>query len=534
MRAGKDPLLRWKPTGLAARLFVFFLLLIVTMGAGTVGFLTMTGFFSAKTEEHRKAIASELAQTSQKMEKQFGDISIQALRLARHLSESIERRLAEKKLSTDDLRVQPGLLEEILNGEYEPLFFALERAKTSGAFLVLNATASRRAQEARVFRAGFFFKNWEPNTLSMSSAILYLRGISRIGQKHGMVLDAQWAMEFDIEDEPYYNLPQKAVRENPAFLPRLYYWQSALPLKGTDYRGMLCSAPLVDSRGNTFGVCGFEVDDAFFKFSYMPANSDYNNIFCVLAPMSKRTLDVSHALFSWRYTTAVGPRLGREMEISAPKKNFSTYVQDNGEVFVGLHVQINLYAQDSPFAADKYALALLVPEAEFDALSAAGNRGLMSFLLLLLGVGIALSFTLSKWYTRPILKGFDTIRNVYGQEPGGEVFSSDIRVNIPEIDDLMEFLFSQSESMSAKTQGALAPNPETRGLFSKDAETLTTTEKNVLDLYLEGRSAKEIAEILNLSVNTIKTHNRHIFIKLNVSSRNELLALAREMRKHKS
>jgi len=350
-----------------------------------------------------------------------------------------------------------------------------------------------------------------------------------------MVLDAQWAMEFDIEDEPYYNFPQKAVRENHAFLPRLYYWQSALPLKGTDYRGMLCSAPLVDSHGNTFGVCGFEVDDAFFKFSYMPANSDYNNIFCVLAPMSKRTLDVSHALFSWRYTTAVGPRLGREMEVSAPKKNFSTYVQDNGDVFVGLHTLLNLYAQDSPFAADKYALALLVPEAEFDAQSAVDNRKLMSFLLFLLGVGMAFSFALSKWYTRPILKGFDTIRNVYGQEPGGGIIGSDVRVNIPEIDDLMEFLFSQSESAgaSAKIQVVQADNQETRSSFSKDVETLTTTEKNVLDLYLEGRSAKEIAETLNLSVNTIKTHNRHIFIKLNVSSRNELLALARELREGK-
>jgi hypothetical protein len=74
-----------------------------------------------------------------------------------------------------------------------------------------------------------------------------------------MVLDAQWAMEFDVEDALYYTLPQGAVKENEAFLPRLYYWQPAMPLKGTDYRGMLCSVPLVDSRGNVFGVCGFEV-----------------------------------------------------------------------------------------------------------------------------------------------------------------------------------------------------------------------------------------------------------------------------------
>jgi len=470
------------------------------------------------------------------VEQQFGDISIQALRLSRHLSENIENKLAEKGLSTDELRVRPDLLEEILDTGYEPMFFAMERTKTSGVFMVLNATASRRAQEARVFRAGFFLKNWEPNILNTPSAVLYLRGISRIGQKYEIVLDAQWAMEFDIEDEPYYNLPQKAARENPAFLPRLYYWQSARPLKGTDYRGMLCSAPLVDSRGDTFGVCGFEVGDTFFKYSYMPANNNYSNIFCILVPINKRTLDVSHSLFSWRYAAAAGPRLSQEMEISAPKKDFSTYVQDNGDVFIGLHTKINLYAKDSPFAANTYALALLVPEAEFDALTRTENRKLASFLMLLLGVGMAFSFALSKWYTHPILKGFDAIRNVYGRGQNGEILGN-VSVNIPEIDDLMEFLFSQNES--GKTHGAQVDNRdlvplETRGSFFENVELLTATEKNVLDLYLEGRSAKEIADALNLSVNTIKTHNRHIFMKLNVSSRNELLARARELREGKA
>ena len=34
---------------------------------------------------------------------------------------------------------------------------------------------------------------------------------------------------------------------------------------------------------------------------------------------------------------------------------------------------------------------------------------------------------------------------------------------------------------------------------------------------------KMIAEILCLSINTIKTHNKRIYIKLNVASRRELL-----------
>ena len=43
------------------------------------------------------------------------------------------------------------------------------------------------------------------------------------------------------------------------------------------------------------------------------------------------------------------------------------------------------------------------------------------------------------------------------------------------------------------------------------------------NLYFEGYTAQEIASMLSVSINTIKTHNGHIFAKLNVSSRKELL-----------
>lgn len=54
-------------------------------------------------------------------------------------------------------------------------------------------------------------------------------------------------------------------------------------------------------------------------------------------------------------------------------------------------------------------------------------------------------------------------------------------------------------------------------------------ERAVFDLYMEGHTAKEIADILCLSINTIKTHNRRIYMKLNVSSRKELMVYIQMM-----
>ncbi len=66
--------------------------------------------------------------------------------------------------------------------------------------------------------------------------------------------------------------------------------------------------------------------------------------------------------------------------------------------------------------------------------------------------------------------------------------------------------------------------------FLKNIQTLSPAERAVFDLYMEGYTGKEIAEKLYLSINTIKTHNKRIFEKMNVSSRNELMLYFKMMK----
>ncbi|MDD2955187.1 MAG: helix-turn-helix transcriptional regulator [Oscillospiraceae bacterium] len=69
--------------------------------------------------------------------------------------------------------------------------------------------------------------------------------------------------------------------------------------------------------------------------------------------------------------------------------------------------------------------------------------------------------------------------------------------------------------------------------FVKIIETLSGAERAVFDLYMEGHTVKEIADILCLSINTIKTHNRRIYMKLNVTSRKELMVYIQMMEEAK-
>jgi DNA-binding CsgD family transcriptional regulator len=147
---------------------------------------------------------------------------------------------------------------------------------------------------------------------------------------------------------------------------------------------------------------------------------------------------------------------------------------------------------------------------------------LVIFLLVLSLMG---SIWISCRYLRPVNEALDKIRN--------KRYSTDYGSPYVEINDLMEFLAKQDEKEKIRkviipaSDGAVMPMFEE---FLKNVKTLSPAEKSVFDLYIKGYKAQEIAEELYLSINTIKTHNRRIFAKLNVASRNELLVYINMMK----
>ncbi len=68
--------------------------------------------------------------------------------------------------------------------------------------------------------------------------------------------------------------------------------------------------------------------------------------------------------------------------------------------------------------------------------------------------------------------------------------------------------------------------PEEYNFFVENLGMLTPTEHRVYELYLSGKTGKEIAEILHITANTLKYHNKNIYSKLGISSRKQLLRFA--------
>jgi LuxR family maltose regulon positive regulatory protein len=60
-------------------------------------------------------------------------------------------------------------------------------------------------------------------------------------------------------------------------------------------------------------------------------------------------------------------------------------------------------------------------------------------------------------------------------------------------------------------------------------EPLTERELDVLRLIAQGLTNQEIADALFISVNTVKTHAKHIYEKLNVRNRAQATTRATEL-----
>jgi len=54
-------------------------------------------------------------------------------------------------------------------------------------------------------------------------------------------------------------------------------------------------------------------------------------------------------------------------------------------------------------------------------------------------------------------------------------------------------------------------------------QTLSAAERRILNYYMDGYEISEIPDLAYISINTVKKHNRSIYQKLEVSSRDELM-----------
>ena len=94
---------------------------------------------------------------------------------------------------------------------------------------------------------------------------------------------------------------------------------------------------------------------------------------------------------------------------------------------------------------------------------------------------------------------------------------------ISEVDELAEFLNARARNQRLE-QGELPPNiAELFDQFVARKDLLTEAERNILRYYIDGREIADIPDLAFISMSTVRKHNRSIYEKLGVASRDELM-----------
>ena len=116
------------------------------------------------------------------------------------------------------------------------------------------------------------------------------------------------------------------------------------------------------------------------------------------------------------------------------------------------------------------------------------------------------------------------IEEVLGAGARGYILKDDADLNLIKAVDVVSqhktYLSSRVSEAVSKT--ALPPEVES----SSDRRRLTPREREILQLLAEGKSNKEIASFLTISVKTAETHRANIMLKLNFHSITELVRYA--------
>ena len=133
---------------LRLKLFLLLTLLIISILFSVIVILVITGTFTAGLREAEKDMRTELDHLKTEVTEQFALVSAHTVAFSKDLSLEIETELARNGNTTVSIQDHPELLEALIEAQYDKSLFAMERAKVSGVFFVLNATVNPSLEKA--------------------------------------------------------------------------------------------------------------------------------------------------------------------------------------------------------------------------------------------------------------------------------------------------------------------------------------------------------------------------------------------------
>ncbi len=533
-----------KGTTLHRRLLLFFMLAFVSLILAFVLLMSVFDLTGRQDKAVQNHLSTELSIIADKMDDDFGRASLGGIEIAEDMAKRSNAFFSDHSVAASQLKNRTDLIEPLLAEQMQTLIATVNNRYCGGAFIMLDASVT--GQDGA--KAGVFLKKTQPTaTDSLGVKVHYLRGPASLARDNGIMLLGQWKMEFDTTDQAFFDEVMETARNNPGLpLSRLYYWSGRVTLKGNSEAGFLLCVPLIGEDGFVFGLCGVEISDRLFKSFYTPEGGTYDNIFTVMAPNCSEGLCTKEGMIAGNYYLT-GKHWQNNLTEAGHHDGFIHYT-DGTETYGGKQASLHLYPENSPYKAQEWSAAVLMPKSILHSAVSGSIKHFILIVFALLLLSAVASLIISRRYIKPVHDALHSIKNTPHQARENTKFL--------EINDLFEFLAAKDKEHEAEVDRLNEAHSEVKSqyeqaqtyianladsrmpevdkddfeLFLSSLETLTTKDRSIFNLYLEGNKAKEILELAGINQNTLKYHNKNIYSKLGVTSRKQLLEFAALMK----
>ncbi len=523
-----------KKTSMHRKLLLYMLTLVLVVVMFIAVGLFFIGQFSTTKEKYSNNLTFQNEFYTRQIEKFFDDLSMMSEMLANDSSAIIDDYLNEKGIHISALNDSQLYTEGVQEALFPKLKEELLKADASGAFIMLNATVNTGEANSDKSKTGLYFQR---STLDRTDETLLLfRGSAELGRKNNIMPHRKWRLEFRTDFTPQAgNFFNKTITKGKKSV-----LTDIFTLNGTSEKAMAFITPLFGTDGSYYGVCGFEISRNYFK-DFFAQPTRLEQLTCTF---SKTTEDGQIDCEKIFWAGVLGGYSLKPSGTLVPKEINDSLTELLGEnTFVAAKSEVTIC--NTP-----YTLVVMQPKSEFDKTVAVNVTKIVLVCFLLVFSAVVLCVIFSKKFVSPVIKSLEKIRMQEHARTKSDIIEiDDLFVYLAEQDKLRDFetenLKRQNEELAIVTESQINEidkrqteidrlaysrkneiDPDNYEAFKIGLKELTKTEKNIFNLYLQGKSAKEIADILNIRESTLKFHNHNILEKLSVSSRKQMLRYA--------
>lgn len=533
----KELIRQYRSEGLSMRrrLTIYLISALIMLMSLILLLLSFSGVMNPANRQVMDALEGQLSGYARNVRRDYDRIAAYAISFSEQLETEIQNYLLKNGLSFGDLENNAEAVTGLQCVLYDTVYLNMQLAPSSGAFYILDTTVNSRT--ATPHYSGIYLKYINlTSENTVNNAFSLYRGSFVVGNENGINFHSGWQNEMETD---FFRTC------DAAFADGAYYALSpAVVIPETWERARYVYVPIHDLKGDTIGVCGFEINDLFFRLAYKTEDSRLGPVvYALLDDGSEgRTGQFSSSRFNASGDTGA--------DFSVTEKDGRLIFDLGSEICIGKDETVQL-------GGTSFSAAVMLTQAQYDHFVRQGQIKLYTILFIAAVFSFVCCVFMSNRYVAPILKRIEQIKT--NEEDSDSL-------GIREIDDLFAFLAerdSQHEAQLAELEQAkrqaeheaeqakaaydraleeyrLARSEihqlsderkkeiilEDYQYFICNLNTLTPTEYRIYELYLAGKSAKEIMEITGTTENTLKYHNKNIYSKLGITSRKQLLRFA--------